>query len=54
MFSTTRSALPPTAVKEACSCCSTPTDLERIAATGRPQADDDAAVAAGAHTETDK
>ena len=54
MFSTTRSALPLTAVKEACSCCYTPTDLERIAATGRPQADDDAAVAADAHTKVAK
>lgn len=54
MFSTTRSALPLTVVKEACSCCSTPTDLERIAATGRPQADDDAALAAGAHTKVAK
>ena len=53
MFSTARSALPLTAVKESCSCCSTPSRPVEIAAAGRLQVDADATLAPGAHPESD-
>lgn len=50
MFSTTRIALPLTAIKESCSCCSTPSDLTGADSNGRLRVDVDATLAAGAHT----
>ncbi len=52
MFSTTRIALPLTAIKESCSCCSTPSDLTGADTNGRLRVDADAILAPGDHTET--
>lgn len=52
MFSTTRTALPLTAVKESCSCCSTPSDLTGTEINERLRVDADATLAPGDHTET--
>lgn len=54
MFSTTRIALPLTAIKESCSCCSTPSDLTGADTNGRLRVDADANRVARDKTEVNE